>query len=319
MKRWGMRIAIGFIGVLLLGFGLGYTPEMPRAQALAKYANSASEFIEITPGTRIHLRDQGDATKPALILIHGSNSSLHTWEPWAKLLAKELRIISLDMPGHGLTGATINSDYSTARYVDVVDKIMAAKKIPTAIIGGNSMGGNVTWAFALAHPDKVRGLILVDAGGMKANNEKAKNNIGFKIALNPFGAFILQKITPRPLLEKSIIQSVYDRKLVTPEMVDRYWELLRFDGNRGATTKRFARYAEARKKPVPDLSGLKMPTLILWGREDHLIDVANAEEFHRRIPNSQVIIYDRVGHIPMEEIPQLSAHDVRLWMAKQGL
>jgi pimeloyl-ACP methyl ester carboxylesterase len=320
MKRWIFRLFIGLIGLLLIGFGIGYTPEYPRGEALKKYANVESEFIEIAPGTKIHVRDQGDSASPAMILIHGSNASLHTWEAWVSHLKSDYRIITLDLPGHGLTGAGGSTDYSVAGQVEVVNKIMAAKNIPTAIIGGNSMGGNVSWAFALAHPGKVRALLLVDAGGLHnlrraTNAKKPSGNLGFNLARNPIAGFLMTKITPRALVEKSFRQSVADPKIATPEMVDRYWELLRYDGNRAATMMRFKGYAAQLKQQAPSLSAITAPTLILWGREDNLINVASAETFRQQIANSDIIIYDRVGHIPMEEIPARSAADVRRWLA----
>ncbi len=319
MKQILARFCIGFIGLALIGFGIGYTPEYPRAQALKKYTNAESEFITLAPGTRVHLRDQGDSASPALILIHGSNASLHTWEAWVTQLKNNYRIITLDLPGHGLTGVGGSADYSVESQVEIVNQILISKNIKSAIIGGNSMGGAVSLAFALKHPNKTWGLVLIDSSGAPTaakSGPKPKGNIGFTLARNPVAGFLMTKITPRSLIEKSLIQSVATPRTVTPEMVDRYWELLRYDDNRGATLKRFASYAARSSAPVPDLRNVTVPTLIMWGREDNLISVANAAVFQKRIANSQVIIYDGVGHIPMEEIPTISAIDLRLWLAK---
>ncbi len=111
-------------------------------------------------------------------------------------------------------------------------------------------------------------------------------------------------ITPRSLIADSLHQTVSVDAIVTPAMVDRYWELLRYPGNRGATLDRFAAYHN--EGGTEALRTIAAPTLILWGRDDRLIPVGSAAWLSARLPHSRVTILDNVGHIPMEEAPDRS-------------
>src|SRR5215469_3490298 len=120
-----------------------FTPDIPRAALVTKYARPPSEFMTLPGGARIHLRDRGPKSAPALVLIHGSNASLFTWEPWAIRLSDAFRVISIDMPGHGLTGAVPSEEYSEQAMTEVVVRVAERLKLTRFAIGGNSMGGGV--------------------------------------------------------------------------------------------------------------------------------------------------------------------------------
>ncbi len=314
MWRWVKRILLGVVALLLITIGLLYRADIAPDVLKQKYANAESEFIKVEPGLAVHVRDQGPAEAPVLVLLHGSNSSLHTWEPWVARLKDKYRILTMDLPGHGLTGPHPRDAYQAGDAVAVVDAIVRAKNIQKFVLGGNSMGGGVSWHYALAHPEKLTGLILVDAAGVPSKlDAKRELPIGFRLAMMPVIRDLGQKLTPRTMIEKSLHQSVSVQSSVTPEVVDRYWELLRYPGNRRATILRFAAYHE---EDISALGSLHIPVLILWGREDKLIPVAAATAFAGVLMNDESIIYDGVGHLPMEEIPDRSAADVRRWLER---
>jgi pimeloyl-ACP methyl ester carboxylesterase len=318
MKRF-LKWLFGLIAILIIGgLAIGYTPDTDPTEMRAKYGGGASKFITLQPGLTVHVRDEGKRDGPVLVLIHGSNASLHTWEPWVKRLGGQYRIVSLDLPGHGLTGTHPSGDYDYPIFVDVVDKLMVKLGIDRATIGGNSMGGGVTWMYALAHPEKVEAMILVDAAGAP-RWEARKAPIGFRIARMPVLRDIAKIITPRSMVESSLQTSVSVKSVVTPAAVDRYWELLRYPGNRAATIKRFSYTHNNHPATKEKLAALKIPTLILWGAEDNLIPVRSAQWFADAISGSKLIIYPKVGHIPMEEVPDQSATDVVAFLAGLGV
>jgi pimeloyl-ACP methyl ester carboxylesterase len=307
-RRWGRTLGIialalaGLIAVLWVVFA---TPDIPVATLRAKYANEASQFVELSPGTTIHMRDEGPRAGFPVVLVHGSNASLHTWEPWVqRLTAKGYRVISLDLPAHGLSGPTPQGLYTSAAYVGIVEQLVDRLGLQRFVLGGNSMGGGVAWRYAVAHPDRLAGLILVDASG-KPMPKGASPPLGFRLARVPVARDILASVTPRSLIESSFKQSVSNQAIATPAMVDRYWELLLYPGNRRATVQRFGQYS-GDDGAAAKLAGLSVPTLILWGREDKLIPVSVAEWFSRQIKGSRVTILDGIGHIPMEEAPDRS-------------
>ncbi|MEQ1499478.1 MAG: alpha/beta hydrolase [Novosphingobium sp.] len=289
-------------------FVWGYAPDTDPDAMKTKYASAASQFIDVGGGLTMHVRDEGKRDGPVLVLLHGSNSSLHAWEPWVERLKAKYRIISLDQIGHGLTGPNPADQYEAAAFVGTLDALMVKMGVSKFALAGNSMGGYVAWEYALVHPGKLTHLVLVDAGGPPDDPNK-KLPIGFQIARTPGLSKLALVITPRSLFEKSIHQTVSNQAIVTPEMIDRYWELNRYPGNRSATGLRFAVYA-SRAMNVGRLGEIKTPTLILWGAEDKLIPVSGADWFAARIAGSVKIIYPGIGHVPMEEAADRSAADL---------
>lgn len=313
MKKFLLGLAsliiIGFVAL----FAWGYAADIPVDQLKAKYANAESEYVDLGNGMIVHLRDEGPADAPAIILLHGSNASLHTWEQWTAALKGKYRIIRYDQAGHGLTGPHPSDCYTAACFVEVVDKIAANRGLTKFTLGGNSMGGWISYEYAKAHPDKLSRLILVDPGG--APEAKAADlPIGFKIARMPVINKLMNVITPRSFIEKSLRQTVTNQAVVTQSEVDEYWELLRRPGNREATIKRFgARSTMPQSKPVVNSP---VPTLIMWGEDDKLINVGAAPWFAKQFPDHQVTIYKGVGHLPMEEVAGKSAADVAAWLGR---
>lgn len=170
--------------------------------------------------------------------------------------------------------------------------------------------------YVLAHPDKVAALVLIDAAGAPITR-KGAGNIGFAIARIPGVNLVARSITPRWLVERSLRQSVAVKAAVTPAMVDRYWELLRYPGNREATFTRlsrsYSRFAAA------DLVRINAPTLIEWGDKDPLIGPDGARFFASAIPGSSLLVYPGVGHLPMEEAPARSAADMIAFLGRHAI
>jgi pimeloyl-ACP methyl ester carboxylesterase len=305
------------VGIVLFAFAAlfiwGYAGDIPVATLKAKYANAESEFVDLGNGLTVHLRDEGPADAPAIILLHGSNASLHTWDQWVAVMKSKYRVIRFDQIGHGLTGPNPANNYGIASFVDTVDKVAANRGLNKFTLGGNSMGGGVSWAYAKAHPEKLDGVILVDAAGAPDSKPKSLP-IGFRIMMTPGVNQIATMISPRSMIEKSLKQSVTNQAVVTPKEVDEYWELLRRPGNRDATIKRFGEYAKQTAMSKTNQPVLLTPALIIWGEEDTLIPVSAAKWFAEKLPNNKVQIYKNIGHLPMEEAAAQSANDVMLWL-----
>ena len=308
------KLLIGLVIVVAVIIGAVWAfsvPDIPRADLEAKYAKAPSQFIVLPDGARAHVRDQGPKTAPVLVLVHGSNASLFTWVPWVNRLDKDFRVVTLDMPGHGLTGAVPNGDYSQEGMVkftlEVADKLHLAK----FAIGGNSMGGGVAARFAEEHPDRVTKLILVDAAGMPvASGDKVP--LAFRIARTPVLNNMMLYITPRSIVTEGLNDAIIHKEIIDDHMVDLYWNFARMEGTRAATLKRFT--LPVTNDVATDIAKIKAPTLILWGEQDHLIPVAAAHKFNAAIPGSKLFIYPATGHIPMEELPDESANAVRAFL-----
>ncbi|WP_281301245.1 MULTISPECIES: alpha/beta hydrolase [unclassified Iodidimonas] len=296
------------IAIAVLTFG---TPDLDRDLLANYYAPKPSKFLSLPSGTSLHYRDQGPSLAPALLLLHGTGSSLHTWEPWVEALSHSYRVISMDLPAHGLTGKTAENDYSTEGMVRAVHSLISQLGIERLVIGGNSMGGKISMAYALAYPQKIAGLVLVDSAGfVPENSPEPTLPLGFKLAKLPGISWIMETITPRSMIKQGLETAMANDDLVTNAMVDRSWHLLLMDGSRKALLDYFSHINER-----VDPSKITAPTLIQWGREDRMIPLSVGRALERAMPNATLVVYDDLGHIPMEEDPQRTVQDVRMFLA----
>jgi pimeloyl-ACP methyl ester carboxylesterase len=309
------RFLVGLLIIVALGAAaLWYfsTPDIPRAELEKKYGSPLTHFVTLADGTRADYRERGPASASTLLLLHGSNASLLTWEKWSKTLCDTFHVVSVDLPGHGLTGAVPNGDYTQEGMAKFVGAFADKLGLKTFALAGNSMGGGVAARFAEEHPDRVTKLVLVDAGGLpfKAGGGEP---LAFRLARIPVLNQIMLHVTPRSIVTEGLDKAIVHKEIVDDAMIDSYWDFARMAGTRQATTTRFA---EPRDTYVRDhTTALKMPVLILWGAGDQLIPVAIAHDWQKAIPGSKLIVYPATGHIPMEEVADKSAADVRAFLS----
>ncbi len=313
LKIAGIVLAVLIVALLAAWLKMR-GPDIPYAALEAKYANASSRFVDLPGGFHVHYRDEGDPQAPVLVLLHGFGDSHTSWEGWVPLLKPKFRVISVDFPGHGLTRSPPGTLLDGASLVEFVDNFAAQLSLPKFAVAGNSMGGGVAWEFAIRHPQRVSALILVDAGGFKNDKPPAEVPLAFKILRYPLGRALLQNIDNRPLIEQGLKTDVYDPSLVTAAMVDRWAEFQRAPGHRAIL---MSINLGGAGRATPDiLRSIKVPTLILWGENDRLLEPAAAHKFANAILGSQLITYPQVGHLPQIEIPQRSAADVAAFLDK---
>lgn len=306
-----MRIILGIvlsIVVLILAAWLKLRgPDIPFQALEAKYAGTDSHFVDLPGGYHVHYRDDGDAALPLLVLLHGFGDSFTTWEGWVRELKSQFHIISVDFPGHGLTRAPQGSQLNAEALADFVDTFAISLELPEFAVAGNSMGGGAAWQLAVRHPQRVHALILLDAAGFPNEKPPAAVPLAFKILRYRIGQTLLSKIDNRPLIEEGLKTDVYDKSLITPVVVDRWAQLQRAPGHRPIL---MSIMMDPGAMPTATLlSTIKVPTLILWGENDPLIEPNAAKKFAAAIRGSKLIMYPRVGHLPQMEIPQQSAAD----------
>jgi len=300
MKRF-LKITGGLLVVLALLVALGIRRDRPAAEVERRWFAPPSQFVDID-GLRVHVRDRGHGD--AIVLLHGSNASLFTWEGWADVLARDHRVVTLDLPGHGLTGVNPRGRYSPAGMAEVVDRLADRLGLTRFTLAGNSMGGGVAWRYALLHPGRVDRLILVDAAGYPRDEPPP---LAFRLFSMPFVGHVVRFITPRFMVRKSVREVYGDPSRVSEALVDQYEDFTLRAGNREATRQRFA---------LPDdgmytrMSEIRAPTLILWGSRDRWILPRYGERFHADIPGSRLVVLDGLGHVPMEEDPARSVAPV---------
>jgi pimeloyl-ACP methyl ester carboxylesterase len=174
------------------------------------------------------------------------------------------------------------------------------------------MGGGVAWQLALRHPDRIDALILVDAAGFPNEKPPTEVPLAFKILQYPIGRAILRNIDNRPLIDEGLKTDVYDKALITPAIVDRWAEFQRAPGHRAILIG--VNFAAQTQATADVLGTIQVPTLVLHGESDVLIEPASARKFAAAIPGAKLIIYPQVGHLPQIEIPQRSAADVAAFL-----
>ena len=304
-----------FIGLSLLVFVVAlscfyWKNDIPLDTLKSKYTTAASAFVDVMQ-MQVHYRDEGNKNDSLpLVLIHGTGASLHTWEESVKLLTDSFRVITLDLPAYGLTGPNPKRVYSQEFYVQFIDEFLKRIHVNKCIIGGNSLGGAIAWNYTYEHPTKVEKLILIDAAGYPMISESKP--IAFTLALIPVLKHMLNYITPRFLAKKSVMNVYDDPTKVTEKVVDRYFDLFLREGNRQAFVDRmnFSTYPDH----LIRLRTIKTPTLIVWGENDKLIPIENAQKFHADLPNDTLVVLEKTGHIPMEENPNRTVDAIRLFL-----
>jgi pimeloyl-ACP methyl ester carboxylesterase len=299
-RRWPfvlLFLAGAFAGVALWA----YAPDLPRELLIARYANQHSKFIEVA-GAQAHVRDEGKADAMPLLLIHGSLGSLQMWDGWVAELQDRYRLISVDLPGHGLTGDWPRGEFSIDAYADFIEVLADTLHLDRFAVAGHSMGGAVAWTFAVTRPERVSHLILVDAAGFPRESGEAPlpTRLARQRVVGDIGIYF----KPERLVRRSLLEVYANPAMVTPERVKQFGELQRFPGNRQATLIR-ARTQEP-LDPTP-LKRLDVPTLIIWGAKDRWVPVADGFRFQNDIKGAKLAIFENLGHDPMEESPQATA------------
>ncbi len=314
MANFVLRI----VGVLLmltaLALALSRAPDRPVESLVARWALPPSEFIDVK-GQVVHIRDEGPRDDPLpIMLIHGTSASLHTWEGWVKALKGQRRVITFDLPGFGLTGPFTGQyeagNYQGDTYAHFVLDLLDALQVPRVVLGGNSLGGEVAWRTAVLAPARVAALILVDANGPPFTPLSVP--LGLRLARVPVLNRVGEWVLPRSLVAQGLADVYGDPSTVTPELVERYFELALREGNRRALAQRMEQTVIG--EDAERIDTLKLPTLILWGGRDRFIPPAVARQFHERLAGSQLVIFDTLGHVPQEEDPARSVVPVRAFL-----
>jgi pimeloyl-ACP methyl ester carboxylesterase len=312
-----MKLVLRILLVLLVAIGVfalagvlaTWAPDRSVKQLSERWALPPSSFLPVN-GMQVHLRDEGPREDPnPIVLLHGTSDSLHTWAGWSEDLRRQRRVIRFDLPAFGLTGPDPRNDYSIAAYVRFVTAVVDTLGVKSFVLAGNSLGGQIAWATAVAHPERVVSLVLVDAAGYPLQPQSVP--IGFRVARTPGLRKVMEFVLPRGVVQESLRNVYGDPSKVTPELVDRFYELTLRQGNRAALGSRMEQKLSGDESQIKTL---KVPTLIVWGAKDRLIPLENGRRFAADIRNSQLVVFDNLGHVPQEEDAQATVKAVRQFL-----
>ena len=291
--------------------------DISKNEIIAKHAKGASDFLELADGSKIHFRDEGNKDSKVLLLVHGFNGSLFNYEPLVPYLSDNYRVISLDLPAHGLTGAVESDLYSHKSYQNVIEEVVEILEVDKFYFVGHSMGGMIAWRYALDNLDQLNGLIII--GSAFFGNEQEFEDfqtinappLAFELIESKFFIRLLEFITPRILVKEGISQSVYDQSIVTNELVDQFHDIILMEGTRVSIGKLAEVHEDDFIADPFDLRKITIPSLIIHGEEDNLVNIRFIDHFIEQIPNSKLISYPKTGHMIPMEVPLELSEDIR--------
>jgi pimeloyl-ACP methyl ester carboxylesterase len=293
-KLWLRLLLVGlFISAAITAIHIRF--DVDPAPLEQKYATAPSRFVE-AGGIRFHIRDRGQG--PVVVLLHGQSINLNAWEPAALLLAADHRVISVDLPGHGLTGPDPQQRYTLAGMAESIDALLSTLGISRFTLAGNSLGGGVALRYALAHPDKLDGLVLVDAVGGPTSSP---GPLAFRLEAAAVIGDLMQWFTPQWTVRIVLADTFGDPRKLTDAEVTSTYELLLRAGNRAAQRETLAGAFDP--EIAARIGEIKTPTLVLWGSRDTWIAPSDAQWFGAHLPGATVRIFDGLGHMPMLEDP----------------
>ncbi|QNM85627.1 alpha/beta hydrolase [Polaribacter pectinis] len=293
----------GFLILLILLIKGGIYADISVEDLKSEFANEHSKYVEID-GMQVHYRDEG--TGFPIVLVHGTGSSLHTWNSWTKELTKNYRVIRMDLPAFGITGPNKNADYSIKSYTKFLSDFLKKMNLSIFYLAGNSLGGNIAWNYTAENPDKVEKLILVDASGLPTNKPQPWI---FKMAKTPIINSMFLYFTPKFVIKQNMEQVYADDSKITDSLITRYHKMALRVGNREAFIDRAKiDFKPTEKANTDKLKSIQTQTLLIWGAQDTWIPLDNGKRMDRILPNSKLVVLENSGHVPMEENPNESLH-----------
>jgi len=292
-----------FALILVLTFLVLFTGQSDKDldALMPLYADKDSKFLKLEDCS-VHYRDQGEGE--VLVLIHGTGSSLHTWEKFKTHFGENYRLVNMDIPAFGLTGPNAKRTYSIEDYVRFLDSFLNALDIDSCTLIGNSLGGHIAWRYAQANPERLSSMVLIAPSGF---SDGSGQPLVMKLAEMPILNQFLKFVTPASFIRKNLEEVYFDDSKISDEIVQRYHDMSLRKGNRQAFIDRVrqVKYDEF----DPSLK-INIPTFIIWGEDDQWIDVSNVTKFESLLPQSETLIMSETGHVPMEERPEYTASAV---------
>jgi 4,5:9,10-diseco-3-hydroxy-5,9,17-trioxoandrosta-1(10),2-diene-4-oate hydrolase len=252
---------------------------------------------------------------PAVVLVHGFGSSIYTWKDVIPALAADHDVVALDLPGFGLSDqpADLLAEDLPASVIGLMD----ALRVRRSALVGNSLGGATVAMAAAAHGERVSALVLVDAAGF--NMDPAKQPALVRLAMSPLGPLMERLPGKRLLIELALRDVMHDARLVDDERVAEYLQWAQRPGGLAAV-RSLGVSLEGRRGAVQEaLARVAAPTLVVWGRDDTWIPIADSERFAAAITGARIEVVEDCGHMPQEERPRELLAILRRFLKTAGV
>ena len=272
---------------------------LPKAEVKAKYSLPNSHFVS-WKGGELHYTESGNDSNLTVLMIHGFGGSNRDFYLLDSLINNHYHVIRVDLPGFGLSDFPFTYGKTSFHdaYAEYFSFLLDTLHIDSCYLMGNSLGGLMSIELTAQHPDKVKKLVLFNSAGYDLQEVLKSANADF-FRLWPVKQFVKRGV-PEFMTAKGISRVAYSQKLLTPEKIIRvnsFW-------NREGNLKHIVEMANS-NEPFDEnkIRSIACPALIIWGKQDKIVDVKYAERFHQDIKGSELVIYDSCGHVPMMEKP----------------
>jgi len=291
-----LKIFVSVCLLILLGTGCYRLPAAPANLGQSWGEQKTSDY----QGIKINYYEAGQG-KP-VILLHGFGACAYTWRLLGPELAGERRVFTIDLKGHGFSDKPQDGKYAVSDQAGMVAAFVRGRNLQDTVLIGNSMGGAVALMsyFHLREesPSRVKALVLIDSAGYPQKMPWFIKMARIPV-LNTLGAALL---SPRFATAMVLRKCYYNKDKITDEMIDTYAYYGSLPGAAEAVRQ------TAKQIVPPDMEAMiaqyktvSVPTLIIWGEQDKVVPLENARNFQRDIPDSELVILPRCGHLPQEE------------------
>lgn len=301
--------AIFIVLTILILLVLGYLELRPsrivsKQKAKADLALPTSHFYQWR-GAEIHYTDEGKGIP--VLLIHGFGGSFRKFQKINDSLKTEYRVLRVDLPGYGLSDQPPVNEHTDfiELYKSFLSEFVQHLQLDSVYVVGSSMGGMMAWGMAEQNPELVKKLVLLDPAGYDLE-KVAKGVAGFLTSAT--GKLLFKKGMPLQMSRNGEKKSFANPDKASEADIVANNELWNREGNIQAA------FAMVSSGQFPDsnlIKNVQSPTLIVWGKQDKVIPLEHAEKFHRDIANSRLVLYDSCGHVPMLEVPELLAPEIK--------
>ncbi len=239
-----------------------------------------------------------------LLLIHGYGAGSWVWEKQMDILSRNYKVYALDIIGYGFSDRP-RIEYTPETYIHFLRDFMDGLGIERAALIGNSMGGGIAWATAALFPKRVKRLILIDCVPPDVLNQVRNESFRTLAVVKdiPFLPYLVIASRSKRSVKAVLQECLFDRRLITPTLLNRQWELIRFKGSTWVLYSTL-KHAKDTSKMGDYLSLINHPTLLIWGERDLVFPPSVGESLHQTIKGSKLHIIKKSGHIPMWETPE---------------
>ncbi len=309
--RWGVRLLLALLAAMALALAVSrWQADRRETQIAAQVAPRSGRYVK-ADDVELFVQERGDPARPAVVFVHGTGAWSETWLPAMDAVAAAgHHAVALDLPPFGYSQRPEVPRYSKADQGRRIAALLDALGLERPVLVGHSFGAGPTVEAVLAAPERLRGLVLVDAAlGIREDGQAPSSGsrlVGGLLSVGPLRDGLVSAFFSNPRFTRRILQSfVADPAVATDERVAVYQRPLAVRG----TTRAFSQWLPALLLPDPAARSedpaayrsLRLRVVALWGGRDTVTPPAQGERVVGLVPGARLVMLPGIGHIPQIE------------------